>query len=93
MCLDFPHAAEYAHSIGEPYTNFIRGLLRLRPKYFHISDTRIQNKRDLHLHLKDGNLRIEYLKDLVPEDAKIVIETAHYFRKQHKDIDILRNRS
>lgn len=90
FCLDFPHAAEYAHSQGIDYIKFIKSLLRLKPKYFHISDTHIQNKKDLHLHLKEGDLNLDYLKSLVPQDSRILIETAHEFRKQHSDISYLR---
>ncbi|MFC1741775.1 TIM barrel protein [Nanoarchaeota archaeon] len=90
MCLDFAHAAEYAHQVGIYYIDFIKRLMKLKPQYFHISDTRIQNKKDLHLHIKEGNLKLDYLEKLVPKDASITIETAHEFNKQHKDIMLLR---
>jgi endonuclease IV len=90
MCLDFAHAAEYAYQNKKNYIDFIKKLLTLRPSYFHISDTRIQNKKDLHLHIKEGNLRLLYLEKLVPTDARITIETAHEFRQQHNDIMLLR---
>ncbi|MBW2971850.1 sugar phosphate isomerase/epimerase, partial [Candidatus Woesearchaeota archaeon] len=92
MCLDFPHAAEYAHQSGIYYIDFIKKLLELKPRYYHISDTRIQNKKDLHLHLKDGNLRIKYLESIIPEPdrSRLLIETSHDFMKQHRDITLLR---
>jgi endonuclease IV len=93
MCLDFAHAAEYAHQNKLYYIDFIKKLLKLKPLYFHISNTNIQNKRDLHLHLKEGNLNLDYLETLIPKDAKVTIETGHQFRKQHKDIMLLRENS
>jgi len=92
FCLDFAHAAEHAHMNGMYYVNYIKKLLKLRPRYFHISDTRIRTKKDLHLHLKEGDLRLDYLTDLIPdpENSRILIETSHDFRKQHRDIRILR---
>ncbi len=90
ICLDFPHAAEYAASRGIDYISFIKRLLRFRPKYFHISDTKIETKKDLHMHLREGNLKIGYLEKLVPDNSRVLLETAHEFRKQHQDIDILR---
>ena len=65
-------------------------LLKLKPNYFHISDTKIQNRRDLHLHLKEGNLKFWYFEKIIPEKSRLLIETSHDFRKQHKDIKILR---
>lgn len=90
ICLDFPHAAEYASSRGIDYIRFIKRLLGLKPCYFHISDTKVETKKDMHLHLKEGNLDISYLENLVPDDSRVLIETAHDFRKQHDDIRILR---
>ncbi|MBU2561314.1 MAG: sugar phosphate isomerase/epimerase [Nanoarchaeota archaeon] len=90
MCLDFPHAAEYAHHHGLDYIQFIKRLMALKPRYFHISDTRIQNRKDLHLHMKEGNLRLWYFEKLIPKGGRLLIETAHEFRKQHRDIALLR---
>jgi endonuclease IV len=92
ICLDFPHAAEYAHSQGIEYTSFINSLIdRFGPRYFHISDTRIQNRVDMHLHLKEGDLKLWYFKKIIPKNARLLIETAHEFRKQHRDILLLKN--
>lgn len=90
MCLDFPHAAEYAHKNRIYYIDFIRKMMKLKPRYFHISDTRIQNKRDLHLHLKEGNLKLWYFEKLIPKESRLLIETAHDFREQHRDILLLK---
>ncbi|MBW2964909.1 TIM barrel protein, partial [Candidatus Woesearchaeota archaeon] len=90
MCLDFAHAAEYAHQNKMDYIRFIKRMISLNPFYFHVSDTRLQTGKDLHLHLKEGNLRLFYLQKLVPAGARIAIETNHEFRKQHRDIMLLR---
>lgn len=93
MCLDFPHAAIYARCSGLEYILFIKKLLGLKPGYFHISDTRINDKKDMHLHLKEGDMNIRYLESLLPKDSRIAIENNHEFIRQHRDIDFLRNRN
>jgi endonuclease IV len=93
MCLDFPHAAEFAHQNHIYYIDFVKQLLSLKPKYFHLSDTRIQGKKDMHLHLKEGNLKFWYFEKILPGDARVTLETAHEFRKQHHDIILARQNS
>jgi len=91
MCLDFPHAAEYAHSRNVDYKYFVKSLMQeFDPRYFHISDTRIQNRVDMHLHLKEGNLRLWYFEKIIPRRSRLLIETAHEFRKQHRDILLIK---
>jgi endonuclease IV len=91
ICLDFPHAAEYANSRELEYTSFVKSLIDdFSPSYFHISDTRIQDRVDMHLHLKEGDLKLWYFKNIIPHDSRLLIETAHDFRKQHKDILLLK---
>jgi endonuclease IV len=91
MCLDFPHAAIFALNNGLDYKRFIGKLMSLRPRYFHISDTRIKDRKDMHLHLKEGDLDLSYIEDILPDKCRVAIEDSHDFRKQHKDIEILRN--
>jgi endonuclease IV len=90
MCLDFPHAAEFAHQNHVYYIDFVKQLLSLKPRYFHISDTKIGTKTDMHLHLKEGDLNLNHFIDILPKDARIALETAHDFMKQHRDIALLR---
>jgi hypothetical protein len=70
---------------------FVKSLMHeFRPRYFHISDTRIQDRANMHLHPREGNLRLWYFKRIVPKGCRILIETAHEFRKQHRDILLAR---
>ena len=93
MCLDFAHAAEFAYNYHMDYIKFIKSMMKLKPMYFHISDTKIRTKKDMHLHLREGTLKILYLESIIPENSRLLIETAHEFRKQHKDISFLRENS
>jgi endonuclease IV len=93
MCLDFAHAAEFAHHNHIYYIDFIKKMMKLKPRYFHISDTKIQTKRDMHLHLKEGNLKLWYFEKITPKNSRVLIETRHEFRKQHNDITFLRENS
>jgi endonuclease IV len=90
ICLDFAHAAAYAKFHGIDHINFIKKLTRFKPKYFHISDTRIETGEDLHLHLKEGDLKLLAIAKLIPKDSRILIETNQELKKQHQDILLLR---
>jgi len=91
FCLDFAHASEYAYAHDMDYARFVKRLMLLKPKYFHVSDTRIGQGVDMHLHLGDGNLKLGYFLSLVPKRCQMVIENSHDFHKKLKDIEILRN--
>ena len=77
FCLDIGHAVCSANSQGkEPYA-FIKKLLQLAPKMFHLSDIMdMATIYDAHPHLGKGSLDIKRLKkEIFPENAVISIET------------------
>lgn len=54
FCLDFSHAAATAVLLGKDYKTLVRGFLKLKPAYFHVSDN-LLNGEDQHLHLGKGS--------------------------------------
>jgi len=90
FCLDFGHAAATACILGIDHVEFISKVLKLKPAYFHISDSNTESKTDEHLHLGMGNLNIRAFKNMIPSDSWVVIETFPDFEQQLKDITFMR---
>ncbi|MFC1723391.1 TIM barrel protein, partial [Nanoarchaeota archaeon] len=91
MNLDFPHASETATRAGKKPIPFIKKLMTLKPAHFHMSDTRLQSLRDMHLHLQEGNLPLPRFKKLLPPRAWITLEVDHNYNKTKHDIEFLKN--
>jgi len=60
VCLDFGHAIKAALSLGEDYKEFMNEFLQFKPKVFHISDGMLNNEKDEHLNIGDGEYDLEY---------------------------------
>jgi len=90
LCLDIAHAAAFALYDDMDYLGYIKKMLTLKPSYFHMSDTKVESKIDMHLHLKEGNLDIGKIKKMLPRSGRILLETGHDVEKQKQDIEILR---
>lgn len=87
FCLDIGHAICSANSQKkEPYA-FVREMLQLKPKMFHLSDIGdMTSIYDAHPHLGTGKLDIAKLKENVfPENAIISIETNKENKKNLND--------
>ena len=77
FCLDFGHAVCSGNAQKKnPYT-FIKELMVLSPKMFHMSDLEnVEALCDSHKHLGEGHLDIANLKrNFLPQNAIISIET------------------
>ena len=61
LCLDLNHAIKAAVSLKRPYKEFIEEFLKLKPEMFHISDGKLDNEKDKHLHIGEGDYDFEYL--------------------------------
>ncbi len=90
MNFDFPHAAEAAAQLGKRPGPFVKRLLSLRPAHFHMSDTRLNTLRDMHLHLEEGTLPLPEYKKLLPKNAWVTLETSNDYNKTRHDIEFLR---
>jgi deoxyribonuclease-4 len=77
LCLDFGHAVKAAISLRRPYKEFIEEFLMLEPKMFHISDGKLNNEKDDHLNIGEGDYDFAFLMRCV-EEAKskyVTLET------------------
>ena len=61
LCLDLNHAIKAAVSLKKPYKEFIEEFLKLKPKMFHISDGKLNNEKDKHLNIGEGDYDFEFL--------------------------------
>lgn len=80
FCFDFEHCivSYFAHVQETDYISFCRDYItKLKPKYFHISDGRLGNIKDIHLRIGKGEFDIKSMVRLIPENSSIVIETPH----------------
>ena len=76
FCLDFGHAICAANSLKKEVYTYCRDLLALGPKMFHLTDnTDINSPYDTHPHLGQGQLDLEKIKQMLPQDAIITLET------------------
>lgn len=63
LCLDLAHAVKSALSQKIDYKEFIEKIiLELNPSYFHLSNGSLNNMKDEHKNLFDGELDIQWIK-------------------------------
>ena len=77
FCLDFGHAVCSANAQGlEPYS-YIRAFMELEPAMFHLSGVLDMTCTvDSHAPLNVSRLNRQILKSLLPQCAKVTVETA-----------------
>lgn len=95
FCLDLAHAVEYAAIMKINIDLFLKEMLSLKPKHFHLSDSIVkttdkENKVKHHLNLFDGEIDLNMVKRLIPKNASITLETPHNFEKQKREIEFLK---
>ncbi len=72
FCLDFVHAAKAALSLKKEYKGFINELLDLKPTMFHLCDAKFNKEVDEHLNLGEGELDLEFIKNILTKENKEV---------------------
>lgn len=76
FCLDFGHAICSANSQGKEIYSYCKEFLSLKPQMFHLTDNMdITSPYDSHLHLGEGELDLEKIKKMLPQNAIITLET------------------
>lgn len=77
LCLDLNHAIKAAVSLRRPYKDFIEEFLKLKPKLFHISDGKMNNEKDKHLNIGEGDYDFEFLMSCVKKNefSYVTLET------------------
>lgn len=95
FCLDFAHATEYAAGADLDLEKFLKELLSLSPGHFHISDSNLKNIKNMkledeHLTLFKGSIDLNLIKNLLPDNAEVTIETPQIVSEQLKEMEFLR---
>ncbi len=65
FCLDFSHAIKAAISLKKDYKKYIEDFLKLNPKIFHIYDGNLNNEKDEHLNIKEGEFDFAFLANCI----------------------------
>ena len=82
LCLDLNHAAKAAVSLGVDYKEYVRDFLVFDPKMFHISDGTLDNEKDEHLNIGEGDYDFDYLLRCVLSSASglVTVETPRRYQ-------------
>lgn len=61
FCLDFGHAIKAAKSQQKEYIPYIKSFLKLKPEMFHICDGMLNEEKDKHMSIGDGEYDFDFL--------------------------------
>ena len=76
FCLDFEHAVCSANSHGLPWKRYVQDFLRMDPAMFHLSGIQDESEEiDSHAHIAANEDIVRNILHLVPDGARISIET------------------
>lgn len=84
FCFDLAHAMCLAASAGCAHGPLFEAFLALKPDIHHLSDGRIGEPRDQHLHLGEGDYDLPAMIGMLPDGAMISLETP---KKSHNSLD------
>ncbi len=95
FCLDFTHACEYGARMHLDSGKLMQELLSLNPRHFHLADTDLSKVFDpaydeTHLNLGEGNMDIQTIKKLIPNNSEVTLETPQNMEKQIEEIKYLK---
>lgn len=86
FCLDFGHAICSANAQGKNVYEYCKEFMQFEPRMFHLTDNKdITSPYDTHLHLGTGTLDIDRIKNMLPEDAIITLETDKNSKENLRD--------
>ena len=77
LCLDLNHALKAAVSLGVDYKEYVQDFSVFDPKMFHISDGMLDNEKDEHLNIGEGDYDFGVLMNCVnrSEFKYVTLET------------------
>lgn len=71
ICLDIGHAIKSAISQKINYKDYLKNLIEeLKPNYFHICDGELNNEKDEHFNLGDGDFDLKWIKNILVKLAR-----------------------
>jgi len=75
FCLDIGHGIYAANAQKINPLDYLKKLIQLKPKMYHLTDGDYNGRYDFHLHFKKGNFPTRDIVDMLPADALITVET------------------
>jgi endonuclease IV len=90
LCFDFDHAYASSFFFERDSAKFCRDILDLKPRHIHISNGKNTSYIDYHLHFHEGDFNIMQMKELIPENVLVTIDTANDLDEQIEEIKFLR---
>ena len=75
FCLDIGHAVCASKFYKQEYLAFLQRFLILKPALFHLTDGDIDNVKDEHRHIGQGNYDMQKIIQFIPGGAMITLET------------------
>jgi deoxyribonuclease-4 len=88
FCLDFGHAIKAAVSLNRDYKEYVNEFLIINPKLFHISDGILNNEKDEHLAIGDGEYDFKFLMTCVEKSKStyMTLETERHANTLDEDV-------
>lgn len=75
FCLDVGHAFCSAVKLGFDQYKYMEKFNNLKPDCYHLSDGRINEKHDVHLHLPNGDYDWQRIMNILNSDKNMTLET------------------
>lgn len=93
LCLDFGHVVKAAVSLGVDYKEYVQRFMGFEPMVFHVSDGRLDEERDEHLSIGDGQYDFRYFMECIEKSgsAIVTLETPRINKSLDEDIKNLNN--
>lgn len=85
FCLDIGHAICAANALKVEPINYLREMIALGPKLFHMTDGDKTGYFDQHLHFGEGSYEFNKIFDLLPTSMDVSIECVHDFTDSLQD--------
>ena len=95
FCFDINHAVSTAIYLKQNYLEMIKDFIKLKPAHYHLGGQVIERKNNqlidtCHLCLKNSNINLNEILELMPKNAEITLETEPDINKTKEDIRIIR---
>jgi endonuclease IV len=91
FCLDFDHAYASSYFFERETMKFCCDLLDMKPRHIHISNGKNNSYIDYHLHFTEGDFNMMQMKELIPPDMWVTLDTANDLDQQLEEIRFLRS--
>lgn len=89
FCLDINHAIPVAIGLKKDYIEFIKELIKLKPKHYHLGGQNIKHKKE-HICLRNSDINLKEIMKIIPDDAEITLETEVDIKKTEDDLRIIK---